>query len=112
MAIQEKSMGQTRPNSTTATSLYTPAATVTAAIIKTIVIANVTNLTAAFSLFFDDNGTTYDETTAFAWKVLIEGNTTVQFDGYYAMSDPAGNVAVQTDSANYLNFTAWGAEIS
>lgn len=110
MALQEKQLAQTRPANTSAASAYSPAASTTA-VIKTIIVANVTNLTAAFSLFFDDNGTTYNETTAIAWKVSLDGNSVTQFDGFYPMNDSNGNMAVQTDSANYLTFTINGAEI-
>lgn len=110
--ITEKQLGQLKPANTTAASVYSPAVTVTSAIIKTVMIVNVTNLTAAYSIFQDDNGTTYDESTALAWKVQLDGNSHVQLDGFYPMNNASGNLAVQTDSANYLCFTCWGAEIS
>ena len=111
MAFQERQLGQTRPANTSAASIYSPGANTTG-VVKTILVANVTNLAAAFSIFIDDNGTTYDENTAIAWKVVVEGNKVIQFDGTYPMNDASGNIAVQTDSANYLTFTLMGAEIT
>jgi hypothetical protein len=111
MALQEKQLGQSRPGSTTAVSLYSPGAGVTA-IIKAVFVSNTTSATATFRIFVDDDGTTYDETTALFWDVTIPGNTTVELDSFLAMNDSAGNIAVRTDTASALTFTAFGAEVS
>lgn len=108
----EQQLGQLRPANTTAASLYSPGVGVTSGVIKLVMITNVTNVTVAYSLFADDNGTTYDQTTALAWKIPLEGNSSDQFEGFYPMANTAGNFAVQTDSANGINFTAYGAEIT
>jgi len=109
--ITHKQLGQTRPASTTAASVYSPAAS-TQAIIKTIVIAETLGGAAAYSVFFDDDGTTYDETTAIAFGVAIAANTTVTLSGFYAMNDSTGNLAVKTDTNDALTFTVFGAEIT
>ena len=111
MAFQEKQLGQHRINSTTATSLYSPGAGVTA-IIKSITIANTSGATAAFRLFIDDNGTTFDESTALYWDVDIATKTTVQIDMFWPMNVSTGNLATRTSVANAITFTAFGVEIS
>jgi hypothetical protein len=65
-----------------------------------------------FRIFADDDGTTYDESTALFWDVTIEGNTTVELDTFMALDGSAGNLAVRTSVANALTFTAFGAEVS
>ena len=111
MDLQEKQLGQLRPADTTAASLYSPAALVTA-IIKNLVVCNTTAVTATFRIFVDDDGTTYDETTALFFDAEILGNTTVSFTAFAAMNDSNGNFAVRTDTANALTFTLFGAEIT
>ena len=111
MAIQEKQLGQLRPANATAASLYSPGASTTT-IIKSIVVCNVTASDLTFRLFLDDNGTTYDETTALFYDTIIEGNSTVQVDTYYAMNNTAGNLAFRSSSGNALTATCSGAEIT
>ena len=109
MALQEKQLGQLRPANTTAASIYSPGSGVTA-IIRNITVTNVTNVATQFSLFHDDDGTTYDETTALFFEVDIPKKTTVQITAFTAMNDASGNLAVKTETADSLNFTVYGAE--
>jgi len=111
MALQEKQLGQLRPANTTAASLYSPPA-LTTAIIKGLTICNTTATTATFRVFNDDDGSTYDETTALFFDAEIEGNVTISVTGYKAMDNSAGNFAVRTDTANALTFTLFGAEVT
>lgn len=111
MKIQEKQLGQLRPANTTAASLYSPGAGVTT-IIASVVVCNTTGTSAKFRVFLDDDGTTYDETTALFYDVDIEANTTVQVDTFYAMNNSSGNLAVRTDTNDALTFTCFGAEIT
>ena len=111
MALQEKQLGQHRINSTTATSLYSPGASTTA-IVKSVVICNQTGSADTFRLFVDDDGTTYDQTTALYYDVSITANTTIQIDTYWPMNDADGNLATQNATANALTFTAFGVEIT
>jgi hypothetical protein len=111
MDLQEKQLGQLRPANTTAASLYSPPA-LTTAIIKGLTICNTTAITATFRIFNDDDGTTYDETTALFFDAEILGNTTVSATGFKAMNNSSGNFAVRTDTANALTFTLFGAEVT
>jgi hypothetical protein len=109
--FQEKQLGQSRINGTTATSVYSPAVGVTA-IIKTIYIANQSGSADTYRLFVDDDGTTYDQTTALFYDIVIEADETLQIDTFIAMNDPSGNVAFQNGTANALTITLFGAEIT
>jgi len=111
MTLQEKQLGQLRPANTTAASLYSPGAGVTA-IVKSVWICNTTASPVTFRIFADDDGTTYDETTALFWDVTVEGNTTIELDTFMALNDATGNLAVRTSVASALTFTAFGAEVS
>ena len=106
MTLQEKQLGQVRPASTTAASLYSPGVGITA-IIKSVWICNTTGATVLFRIFVDDDGTTYDESTALFWDVSVSGNTTVELDTFIALNDSAGNLAIRTETANALTFTAF-----
>jgi len=110
MDLQEKQLGQLRPANTTAASLYSPGTNVTG-IAKNLWVCNTTSASAKFRVFVDDDGTTYDETTALFFDVILCGNTSVQIDLFASMNDPAGNFAVRTDTNNALTFTLFGAEV-
>lgn len=111
MTIQEGQLGQLRPSSTTAQSLYSPAASTTW-VGKSLAICNTSGSVAKARVFHDENGTTYDESTALIWDVELEADETVFIDSLLCGSDSAGNVGVRTDTANALTFTFYGAEIT
>ena len=109
--FQEKQIGQARINSTTATSVYSPGAGVTG-LIKTIIIANQTGSVDSYRLFVDDDGTTYDQSTALFYDVPIDAYSTHLINTFIAMNDPSGNIAFRNATANALTITLFGAEIS
>ena len=109
--IQEKQLGQLRPANTTAASLYSPGASTTWAA-KTLTICNTSGALAKARIFHDEDGTTYDETTALFWDIEIQADETAIIDSFLAGSNAAGNVAVRTDTGNALTFTLYGSEIS
>ena len=111
MAIQEKQLGQARPGDTNAVSLYSPAASTTA-IIKTVIVCNTTGTTAAYRIFLDDDGTTYDQSTALFYDISLGGNATDIIDVFLAMDNSSGNLAIRTDTASALTFSCFGAEIT
>lgn len=110
VSLQEKQLGQARPSDTSAVSIYSPS-NVTA-IIKSIWVCNTTASQVSFRIFVDDDGTTYDESTALFYDVTIDANTTMEIDTFAAMNNSNGNMAVRTGTANALTFTVFGAEIS
>lgn len=108
--IQEKQLAQTRPSGTTAASAYSPGRAVTT-IIRTIYICNTGSSTADFSLYLDDDGTTYDGTTALYSGVSVNPGQTVEINTYIPMNNEDGNFAVQASVADTLVFSIMGAEI-
>lgn len=111
MAFQEKQLGQLRPANTTAASLYSPGADTTA-IGRTLTVANVSSALATYQIFVDDDGTTYDETTATHWNIELLAGEMHQIDAFLAMNNSAGNIAVRTSVASAINFTLFGVEIT
>ena len=111
MANTYKQLGQARENSTNAVSVYSTTWSVQA-IVKTVVIANTSGAAATYRLFLDDDGTTYDESTALAWDVAINADTVIQLDGSYNMNNASGNFAYRSSVANALTITLFGLEIS
>ena len=111
MALQEKQLGQARENSTSAVSVYSPASSTTA-IIKNIMVTNTSAAAADVSIYVDDDGTTYDETTAIMWESEISAGETITLDSFIAMNDSDGNLAYQSSVANALTITVFGAEVT
>ncbi len=112
MAITSKQLGQLRPANTTAASLYSPGAGVVARIMD-LIICETAGATAKFRIFVDDDGSTYDESTALYWDFVIAADSTIHLkDLGIFMNDATGNLAVRTDTNNALTFTAFGIEIS
>ena len=111
MAFQEKQLGQARENSTNPVSVYSPAASTTT-IISSIRVCNTTASTRKVRIFMDDDGTTYDESTALYFDVPIDGNLTLSIDCFFAMNNSNGNFAYRTDLANALTITVFGAEVT
>ena len=111
MATTLKQLGQLTPANTTAASLYSPGAS-TQTLIKSIVVCNTGNTANKYRIFHDDNGTTYDESTALFWDIQLNKESSDILELNIAMNDSTGNLAVRTDSANDLTFTCYGAEIT
>jgi len=76
------------------------------------VVCNQTASARVFRIFLDQDGTTYDETTALYFDVPIAANTTIQIDTFWPMNSCDGNLATRTDLANSLTFTCFGIEIT
>ena len=111
MAFAEKQLGQRRDADTSTHSIYSPAANVVG-IVKTIVLCNTTVDVATISIFMDDDGTTYDKSTAIMYEVPIAANSTTQLDGFYPMNNSSGNIACQQGTSGAICVSVFGAEIS
>lgn len=112
MPIQEKQLGQVRGTTGgTAESAYSPGSGVTA-VIKQIVVCNNTASPATFSIYVDDDGTTYDEETCLFHDAPIAANDTVFINCYVPMNDDSGNLAVEGSVTDAVTFTVFGLEIS
>ena len=94
---------------TSATTMYSPGANIAASGLV-MVISNTGAKYRLYRIFQDDNGTTYNTTTALYYDVEIPGNTTHQrFCGN--MTDATGNLAIYADAASALTFTLYGTEV-
>ena len=111
MAQNFKQLGQLRPANTTAASIYSPAAS-TETIVKTIIVSNTSGSDLKYRIFHDDDGTTYDETTALFWDVLLFKEESHVLELNVMMDDSTGNLAVRTDTATAATFTCYGSEIT
>lgn len=111
MAQNFKQLGQLRPGVTSAVELYSPAAS-TETIVKTVTVCNTTAGAVTFRIFHDDDGTTYDQTTALYYDVNIAANTTTPIEINIMLDDSSSSLAVSTSNANALTFTAYGSEVT
>jgi hypothetical protein len=102
-----RELGQLRPANTTAASLVSPA-TRQRAIVTSIHVCNTTASSADFRIFIDEDGTTYDQTTALYYDVNVPANSTVLIDDIVLPVPSTGNLAVRTDTNSAFTFTAYG----
>lgn len=109
-SIKEKILGQATPADTNAASIYSPNDSVIG-IVRNIFVCNTTAGALSFRIFVDNDGTTYDTTTALYYDVSIAANTTTKLDVFIPLNNSSGNLAVRSSSANNLTFTAFGVEI-
>ena len=107
--MRQTQLAQSRPGDTNAVSIYSPA-TSTNATIKKIWVCNTASTTQKFRIFLDQDGTTYDETTALFWDTALVTDTTLEIDADWPMDKSTGNLAVRTDSASAFTFTVFGSE--
>lgn len=104
-----KQLGQGTPPDTTAVSIFSPDRR-DRFTIENIIICNTATFTTTYRIFIDNDGTTYDKTTAIAYDITLAANTTDFIEVNLYMSDPAGNLAVRTSSGNALTFTVNGSD--
>lgn len=104
-----KQLGQLRPANTTAASLFSPTRGHEYRI-DVIYVTETAGNTPTYRIFFDDNGTTYDQTTAIAYNLALSANESKRVEGPFYMNDEDGNLAVRTSAANEITFTAFGEE--
>ena len=104
-----RQLGQAAPADTNNAVLYSPAAGIVAEV-TSIIVANVTTSAAKYRIFHDDDGTTYNAGTSLFYDVTLPGNTTDVLETAIFMADSDGNLAVRSDTASALTFTAYGKE--
>lgn len=100
-------LAQSRPSDTTAVSVYSPPASTITQIAK-IILCETAGNTPAFRIFLDNDGTTYDETTALYFDTAMTANGTTTIEGNWWMT--GGNLAVRTSAGSEITFTVFGAE--
>jgi len=100
-------LAQERVSGTTAVSIFSPSKR-DRYTITSILIANTTASSVDFSLFHDEDGSTYDETTALFYDIPLSGNCTFLYETDIYMNDPAGNLGARTATSLALTFTVYG----
>lgn len=107
-----KVLGQLRPADTNAASIYSPPKQAIG-IVRQILVCETAGGAATYRIFLDEDGTTYDESTALFWDNAIAANTTELITALgWALKNSAGNLAVRSSVANALTFTVFGVELT
>ena len=110
--ITEKQLGQARPSSAAAPeSAYSPGAS-TVGIVKYITVCNTTDSPADYSIYVDDDGSTYDADSKQFNQQTLEAKETHLIRVYWPMNNASGNLAVESSVGNAINFTIYGAELT
>jgi hypothetical protein len=80
--------------------------------ITRIVVCNTAATTESFSVFHDDDGTTYDQTTALFYGVTSMPGTTTVIDspaeGLGFVVKATGTIGIKSSTASALTFTLYG----
>jgi|TARA_R110000744_G_scaffold94252_1_gene182004 hypothetical protein len=105
-----KILGQLRPTNTTAASLFSPTRGHEYRI-DVIYVSEHAGATPTYRLFFDDDGTTYDQTTAIAYDLALSANQSKRVEGPFYMNNASGNIGVRTSAGSQITFTAFGEEL-
>jgi len=101
-------IAQSRPSNTTAVSAVSPT---DGQIIQvtSVFLANTTSANATFRIFHDEDGTTYDESTALFYDVTLDANTSLHIDlADIWLRNSSGNLAVRVGTASAITFTFYG----
>lgn len=104
-------LAQSRPATTAAADLYSPAAN-RRAVISKIIVCNTTGSAANASLFADADGTTKDQTTALIYAKSVAANDRLELlfeDGLELDED--GTIGIQSGTNDALTFTLLGREL-
>ena len=100
-------LAQVRPSGTSATTGYTKPSKKTVTITH-IVISNTTGSAVTVSLYYDADGSTYDETTSILFGQTIAANDTWIIDIPWTMEVASGTVGVRTGTGSALTFSIFG----
>ena len=102
-----RQLAQLRPSSTSAEVLFNPTDNKPYTIYN-IIVTNTTSSAVSASIYHDEDGTTYDATTAILESVPLIANQTLHYEGKIYGYKGAGNIAVKSSIANAITFTAYG----
>jgi hypothetical protein len=107
--MARKQLGQLRPADTTTAVLFSPDENKPYNI-DSIFIANTGSGTIKVSIFHDEDGTTWDQTTALVWEKSIATDDYLHliYTKGIAGRGKAGSLAVKTDSSDDATFTVYG----
>ena len=98
-------LAQHRENSTSAVTAYTCPLNSTVQIFIKITNSNAVAVTC--SVFHDDDGIVYDESTAIVWQTSVNPGELLEIDRVF-LNNSASSIGVQTDTANAITITVYG----
>lgn len=98
------------PIGTTAGSLYSPA-TGEQVYLTRIWIANTDTGVQQYSLYFDNDGTSYTTSTAIASLVTLDAGAGEYVDINIPMKNSAGNFGVKSSKGSAFTFTLFGIKL-
>ncbi len=101
-------LAQVRLATTTIQQIYnSPLGTLS--ICTSVIIVNTSGAAKTFRFCLDENGTTFDKSTALFWDTNIDKNQTIQIEWEVSLNhDGNGNIAFRTNGANDLTITLFG----
>lgn len=109
MLAQASQLAQIRPADALANNAFTADVETE---VTLIMVCNTTSTDRTFSIYHDDDGTTFDDTTAIYRSQLVSANTTFVIELPYAGAGisiaPGGSLAVQSSLASAITFTLYG----
>jgi len=106
-------LARLRPTTTGAELLFSPASAQNnksgeQVVLRTLYVANVSSSNVKYSVYFDHDGSVASKDTALVFEATIEKNTTEPIELRIPMNNSAGQLQVQIDSANDVNFQLMG----
>lgn len=109
-----KVLGQIRPLSSGTFNIYSPSGTGNVRAINLLmVVTHLLNFgSPVIRIFHDDDGTTYDESTALYWDYPMEPAvpSTIKFP-LGPISNPAGSIGIRSNVGGGIIYTLYGEEI-
>lgn len=113
MLAQGSQLAQLRPGDTANATAYT--AVIDTEVTK-IVICNTTGSPVAARVFHDDDGTTFDQTTALYYDKSVPANDTIVLEaatlGAGVQVQIGGSIGVRSATGSALTFTIYGVTAS
>ncbi len=104
----QRQLFQTRPAGTSAATAWT-APYFGQYKFTTIRATNVTASPVVVSIYHDDDGSTYDQTSALEYQVTLPANGSMTISNEVAGYSSGGTVGVQTATGSAVNFTGYGS---
>ena len=106
--MRRRMLAQHRENSTDPAIIYTGVSDKhQSTVVNHIHITNTSGSVALCTIYYDDNGTTFDESTALYYKMSLAADETIEIETLIYI-DYNGNLAYETNAPNALTVTLFG----
>jgi len=97
-------LAQSHPTDTNNASVISPDGSEVIHITE-VTVCNTSSSAVTYRIFHDEDGTTYDTTTARFYDISLPGNTTDVLETNWWMRDSTGNLAVRVGTGSTITFT-------